>query len=117
MARYKITTTDDQDAALAYSFEKAKPGSPPGFNPLPEDMTQEAYFQLQIDATVLTQMVAAYATALDTRLRASLDTIPPENQIAAAEQIATVIEDNGGEVQPILPGTPEPLVLVLRRRA
>lgn len=107
MASYTITTTDDQDAALAYSFEKAKPGNPPGLDPLPVDMTQEQYLQKVMDETVFPQMSGAYTAALDKRLRGSLNTIPAEQSSVAAQEIADVIAKHGGQVLEV-PGLPSP---------
>lgn len=115
MASYTITTTDDQEAALKYAFDKATAGNPPLLNPLPPGTTQEQYFQMQINQSLLAQMMAAYNTALDTRLRASMNTIPPENQEVAQTEIAAVIVDQGGEVLPLIPGTPDTPPVVLRR--
>ena len=100
MATYSITTTDDQETALVYAYEQSQhpppfPGMPP---PLVPAETQAEFFQRQINTMTLGPMQASLNAATQAAIMASLQTIPEENQPAAAVEIRAVITEQGGTV-------------------
>jgi hypothetical protein len=95
MAEYTITTTDDQEAGLQFSFEH--------YNYTNLASAAEL-LQSRVSAGVLDPMVAEQKRANSVAVNDSISTIPPENMPTAVEEIKTVIINNGGTL--VEPGAP-----------
>ena len=97
MATYTITTTPDQETALAEAYARSQNIVPPA----PEaPASQEAYLQQQVNTNVLNPMVGTYALEANTVLMHSLATIPVENRAAALTDLEAAVTDNGGTLPP-----------------
>lgn len=101
MAVYTIVTTRAYEAALKHNYERYAE----------EGLTQEQYFQQQINYQVLAPMDARMKSDKTVNLTASLETVPEENQAKCQADIEADIIANGGTIVSGPPQPPGPMTL------
>jgi hypothetical protein len=92
MASYTITTTRQQEVGLKFSYDT--------YADKAVYLTQEAWFQYNIDHQVSNNMYIQQQTAMSRSFDESFKTIPETEQPAARVEIEGVITTHGGEIVP-----------------
>jgi len=101
MSTWTVTTTAAEDDAIHYAYQQSqKPPilGMPGNPVTPAAETEAQFFDRMVHQGVIAPMGAQQRAASQAELSAMLGTIPPENQAAAVEDIAVVVEEHGGTV-------------------